>query len=259
MPMRIQPSATRRAVLGSAALTAAVTAAAPAASQPRAADEAEAKRLLERYFSFGVKASGGPGDQACGAWVEEELKALGYTTARDSFDTPAYEGEATLTAGAAKADLIPQAIVTPTGPGGVEGPLYVAGSGRSGPGVALLVLPYARWSTALGFVETRVKAAIAGGASAVVIVTTGPTGEALALNVPPGKPLFDRPVAVLAPRDAEPFLRAAEAGATAVLRMSGRAFRRPAFNVTARLDRGARSWLVLSTPRSGWFTCAGER
>jgi hypothetical protein len=41
--------------------------------------------------------------------------------------------------------------------------------------------------------------------------------------------------------------------------MAGRRYRRPAFNVTARLDRGAAKTLVISTPRSGWFGCAGER
>jgi hypothetical protein len=34
-----------------------------------------------------------------------------------------------------------------------------------------------------------------------VVVTTGPTGEACALNTPVETPLFDRPVAVLAPKD----------------------------------------------------------
>jgi hypothetical protein len=121
------------------------------------------------------------------------------------------------------------------------------------------VLPYGRWSTAKGDIDRRVKAVFATGAQAVILVTTGPTGEAVALNAPVEAPLFDRPVAVLAPKDAQPFLQAAARGETATLAIPGRAFHRPAFNVTARLDRKAAKWLVLSTPRSGWFTCAGER
>jgi hypothetical protein len=105
-------------------------------------------------------------------------------------------------------------------------------------------------------VEQRVKAARG---EAVVLVTTGPTGEAIALNAPADRKLFDRPVAVLAPKDATPFMAAAAKGEAVTLTMSGRSFRRPAFNVTATLDRGASQWLVLSTPRSGWFGCAGER
>jgi len=243
--------ASRRAVLGAGALLAAGPA---IASGPSA--EAEAKRILERYHGFGDKASGGPGDEACGAWLEGELTALGYACARQAFDVPAYEGEATLTSGAARASVIPQAIVTPTPAQGVTGPLH-AGDRRGG--IALLLLPYARWSTALGEVERRTNAALAAGADAVVLVTTGPTREACALNAPPDRKLFERPVAVLAPKDAAPFLQAAAKGETATLRMDGRSFRRPAWNVTATLTGGQSRTLVLSTPRSGWFGCAGER
>jgi hypothetical protein len=230
----------------------------PAKTPPSSAAEAEARVILERYQSFGDKASGGPGDIACGAWLEGELKALGYTTARQPFDTPAYEGEApTLALGDAKAVLIPQAIVAPTSAEGVTGRLFTPGRGEGE--IALIVLPFARWSTAKGEVARRVLAAAKAGAKAAIIVTTGPTGEAVALNTPPDKPLFDIPAAVLAPRDAQPFVEGAAKGAVAIFRMSGRSTRRPAFNVTATLDRGARKWLVISTPRSGWFGCAGER
>lgn len=216
-------------------------------------------RILERYDGFGDKASGGPGDNASGEWLEGELEALGYACARQTFEAPAFEGEARLTCGTATADLIPQAIVRTTPPSGIAGPLWIAGAGPARGGIALVLLPYARWSTILGEPERRVRAAIAAGAEAVVLVTTGPTREAVALNTPLEPPLFDRPVAVLAPKDAGPFLEAAQSGASATLAIEGRAFRRPAFNLTARLDRGAKKALVISTPRSGWFGCAGER
>src|SRR5690606_10713083 len=32
-----------------------------------------------------------------------------------------------------------------------------------------------------------------------------------------------------------------------------------AFNIIGRLDRGKGRWITISTPRSGWFGCAGER
>ncbi|MCW5760509.1 MAG: hypothetical protein KIS90_12145, partial [Phenylobacterium sp.] len=160
--MSEQVRASRRAVLGAPLLAAgAVTAA--AAAPVAAADEAEARRILERYYGYGVKASGGPGDTAAGEWLEGELKALGYVTARHVIETPAYDGEATLTCGAAKADLIPQAHVRTTP--GVTAPLSLEGAG-----ISLLVLPYARWSTAKGEVARRVNACFAKGAQAVVIV-----------------------------------------------------------------------------------------
>jgi hypothetical protein len=248
-------SASRRAVLGASASLLA----AGSVSAAERSDEAEAQRVLERYQSFGDKASGGPGDMASGEWLEGELRAMGYACQRQIYDMPAYDGDATLTCGAARAVMIPQAIVVPTSPAGVNGPLYVAAAGRDGRGIALVVLPHARWSSIVGAIGQRVTAAFSAGASAVVIVTTGPTGEALALNAPPDKSLFDRPVGVMAPRDAGPFLQAADRGETATFRMAGRSFRRPAFNVTATLKTGAAKTLVLSTPRSGWFGCAGER
>ncbi|PZQ58386.1 MAG: hypothetical protein DI570_17925 [Phenylobacterium zucineum] len=248
--------ASRRAVLGVGAAMAAAPAV--AAVPPRPADEAAARAVLERYHAFGDKASGGPGDTACGEWLEGELKALGYATERQPFDAPAYEGEApTLSIDGARASLIPQAIVAPTPPEGIRGRLFTQGRGEGE--IALIVLPHARWSTAKGEVARRVQAAGKAGAKAAIIVTTGPTGEALALNTPPDKPLFDLPAAVLAPREAQPFVEAAAKGSMATFRMSGRSFRRPAFNVTATLRRGAARWLVISTPRSGWFGCAGER
>lgn len=248
-------SASRRAVLG---VSASLLAAGPSAAANRT-DEDAARRVLDRYQAFGDKASGGAGDTACGVWLEAQLCAVGYACRRQTFDTPAYDGDATLTAGAATAELVPQAIVTPTAARGLTGPLYVAGSGQAGPGIALVILPHARWSTVVGLVARRVQAALDAGASAAVIITTGPTGEACALNTPADVRVFDRPVAVLAPNAAEPFLQAAARGEAATLRMAGNSNRRPAFNVTATLHRGGAKTLVISTPRSGWFGCAGER
>ena len=194
-------AASRRAVLGAPA----VLFAASAAGAATPGSNAEAQSILERYHAFGDKAAGGPGDAASGEWLEGELTGLGFTCQRQTYDVPAFEGDATLTSSAARADLIPQAIVVPTSDAGLSGPLYVAGAGRGGAGIALLILPYARWSTAVGQVSRRVQAVLDGGASAVIIVTTGPTGEALALNAPVDKPLFDKPVAVMAPQGRRTF------------------------------------------------------
>ena len=144
-------SASRRAILGAGATLIAATPA--AAARPKAGSRSDAMRVLERYAGFGDKASGGPGDIACGAWIESELKALGYACARQSFDVPAYEGEApSLVIDGARATMIPQAIVAPTA--GVTGRLFAPGRGQGD--IALLVLPYARWSTAKGEVEKQI-------------------------------------------------------------------------------------------------------
>jgi hypothetical protein len=126
--------------------------------------------------------------------------------------------------------------------------------------IALVVLPYKRWAALADPQATRPLAeAFARGAAAVVLVTTGPTGEAIALNVSPHRPGFERPVAILAPKESAPFLAAAAEGRPATLTVDGRGGQRPAFNLVARLDRKAARTLILSTPRSGWFGCAAER
>lgn len=260
------PVPSRRMVLAATALA---SAAAPMAARAKGRADTSLASVtadLERYFSLGVKASGGTGDQATGAWMESELTAAGFTVTRQPIDVPYFTPtEVTLKSGSATAAVIPQAVVVPTGPAGIEAPLAVRApwtlaDTRCDGAIALVVLPYRRWSSVIDpGVRRPVEAAFAAGAVAVVIVTTGPTGEALALNAPAKGPVFSRPVAVLAPRDAQPFLVAAQSGGRARLTVAGEGGWRPGFNIAATLDRGSDHGLVVSTPRSGWYTCAGER
>ncbi len=251
----------RRQLLG---LAAAGSAAASGAGL-QAGDPAALQAVLERYVAFGDKASGGPGDIASGAWLEAELTRAGYACRRQAFEAPYFEvRQASLACGGAKSPVIPQAIVAPTGPEGLTAPLRLA----SAPGdltgaIALVVLPFKRWT---GLADPQVSRPLAEalerGAAGVVLIATGPTGEAIALNVSTHRPPVERPVAILAPKDAAPFVAAAAGGKTATLILDGqggRAARRPAFNLIAHLDRQADKTLVISTPRSGWFGCAAER
>jgi hypothetical protein len=214
---------------------------------------------------FGDKAAGGPGDEASGAWLERELRTLGFQTTRQTFDITYFEtGVARLSVPGAEAAVHPQAIVSPTPAGGVDGPLVLWSphlpAGALKGALALVVLPHRRWSTASSpEVRGPTTAALKAGARGVILVTTGPTGQMLALNGSAERPLFDGPVAVLAPNASAPFVAAAHARAPARLTITGRGGRREAWNLVGRLDRGAGRRLVVSTPRSGWFTCAGER
>ncbi len=225
-------------------------------------DDTWRQAVLERYFGFGDKASGGPGDTAVGAWLEAELTRAGYQCGRQSFTTPFFDvAEATLSVEGHTAPVIPQAIVTPTGPDGLAAPLKSAhGDARLDGAVALIVLPSRRWSSALdGLIQSELTNVRARGAAGAVLVTTGPSGDAIALNAPARRDPGAVPTAVLAPSDSGPFLDAATDGRTGRLVITGQGGERPAFNLTARLDRGAGRSLVLSTPRSGWFGCAAER
>lgn len=259
--MAIEP--TRRGFLaGSAAL--------PLATQTAAAaDPATLSRVaadLDRYIGFGGKASGGAGDMACGQWLADELEKAGFVVEKPALSAPWFEpGRSEIVVGSASAALWPQPIVVPTNREGVRGALVrVDAAGRADAplagAIALVDPPYGRWSSALAKpIRAPVEAAFAAGARAAVLITNGPTGKVIALNADGRAPMFAGPVGLLAPADAGPFLAAAMVHAEARVTLSGTGGRRPAFNVIGRLDRGKGRWIVVSTPRSGWFGCAGER
>jgi hypothetical protein len=214
---------------------------------------------LERFAAFGVKHAGGAGDEACGAWLEGALRAAGYAVARDPFDTPWFDnGPSALSFADTRIAVAPQAVVARTGD--VTGPLRLDGAAGDGRGaIVVVVLPLRRWSTVLAReVAGPIAAAARDGAAGVVLVTSGPTAEIIALNAPPGAPQ-PLPVVLLAPKHAEPVVAAAKAGARATLSIVGKGGVRRAFNVIGTLDRGKGKRVALSTPRSGWTIAAGER
>ena len=259
----------RRSVLAGAALSSAAlpvqATTGSVALAPSSPMLAQVSADLQRYVAFGTKTSGGEGDLAAGAWMEAAARHAGYTVQRQPFDAPAFTiHQATLSTGDTTAQLMPQAVVVPTAAEGVMGPLVLRGpwlgpETRCDGAIAIVELPYRRWSSLIGEPRTLVEASFAAGAAAVVLVTTGPTGEAIGLNAPAAGPLFDRPVAVLAPKDAAPFLRAASRGEHGRCTVTGEGGRRSSFNLVARMRPGRGRGLVVSTPRSGWTAGGGER
>jgi hypothetical protein len=218
---------------------------------------------LAQHCGFGDKVSGGSGDAATAQWISSRMLALGFSVERQEIEVPFFEpAVCRLTAGDAAAPLYWQSPVTPTGPEGLTAPLAVVRapfeSSAAAGCIALLMLPYARHASIDSpLIAPLLDSVVAAGARAAVLVPVGPSGQVVALNCPvcPRELL---PTAVLAPVDAEPFLRAAHRGTVATLVLHGAASRRPTSNLHGALRRGPQ-WLCLSTPRTGWFTCASER
>lgn len=221
---------------------------------------------LSRYIAFGVKAAGGPGDQAAADWIAGELEGQGFAVARHAIDVPAF-APATVRIALDGVDLpvLPAGIPVVTADAGVAAPLTLMTphGGPAGPlagAIALIELPHDRWSSARTPAILRpVEAAVAAGAVAAILVTTGPTGEAIALNADARQPIAPCPVVAIGPRAARPLFDAARRRGTARVTLTGVVSRRSATNLVARIDRGRGRWLVVSTPRSGWTACAGER
>jgi hypothetical protein len=238
----------------------------PAFGLPQADDvTAQIRRDLERHASFGDKFSGSPGDLATANWIAERLRGYGYRVQELEFDAPFFvKRAARLASGAAVVEVLAGAPVVPTGPSGVTAPLALFENGSNRPvsdargKIALAIAPFARHAAlGAGGIGKTVKDLAAAGASAVALVTTGPTGEATGLNAPE-TPFIPVPMAIVAPKLADPIVAAARAGATATLTLDGDATHRPSKNIIATLERGER-WVGLSTPRTGWFGCVGER
>ncbi len=257
----------RRTFLGAAGLLSlGATGAGGAASAAPAPEPATIEADLRRYVGFGEKQAGGAGDKACGEWLAGELAASGYVVERQTYSVPFFDAaRADLTVDGAVTPVYPQPIVVPTGPDGLAGPLVrVDAAGRfmgaMNGAIALVDLPHARWSSMLTpAIRRPIETAFAAGARAVVAITNGPTGKVIALNADGRNPMFPGPVALLAPQNAGPFLTAAMERREVRLTVAGEGGRRPAFNFVGRMDRGKGRWLAVSTPRSGWFTCGGER
>jgi hypothetical protein len=238
----------------------------PLSGQSPDATDALTRRVrsdLEKHAALGDKFSAGPGDTATANWIAERLRGYGYRLEVSEFDAPFFvKKTAQLRAGAAFAEVAPQAPVVPTGGSGVTAPLAIVEGESTGDvrgRIAMIITPFGRHAAlgrnaGIGLTVTRAAEA---GARAVVIVTMGPSGEAIALNAPE-KPFVPIPAAVLAPKNAAALIDAARRRTEATLVLDGDATPRPCKNVIGRVERGNR-WIVLSTPRSGWYGCVAER
>ena len=217
---------------------------------------------IQSYTEAGNKQSGGEGDRWTADWTAKRLSSAGFEVERQTFDVPWFEASrCDLRLGDLTIPLVAQPLAIETGEAGLAAPLRLAEIPEHLDGaIAVVRLPFRRWSSLVDrAVREPLADALARGANGVILITTGPTGEALLLNVPAGHPVSDKPLALLAPRLAAPVIEAARHGAAVKLALRGRGGTRAAQNIIGRRVRSGRPWLVVSTPRSGWTDCAGER
>ncbi|MBK6704987.1 MAG: hypothetical protein IPG56_15345 [Caulobacteraceae bacterium] len=194
------------------------------------------------------------------------LASLGFAVERQPIAAVAItEAEPQLRVGSARAEVAVHCLGAPGTYPAETRPLSVWGAPEVTapvPRGAIVVahLPSQRWSSALHpIVRETVTHAFDAGASALVLVTHGPSGDLIHLNRTREAGSQDGPIALMAPRDWAGLQPALVPNPTGTVSLNARAIERPAFNVVARIDRGAARWLVVSTPRSGWGPCVGER
>jgi hypothetical protein len=208
---------------------------------------------LVRYDGLGEHRTGTVGDLATSRWLAQELRAAGYRVEAQTVPQPVFELQAAFVeAGGTRIEAFP--LWTPRA-GQAAGTL----SREARPGaVAVLSFP-AGTGGALGVADVwrkPVQAAIDAGAAGVVAITENPLGELVAFNAPPNMPPWPVPVVAVAGRDGPALLAAAGVSARVVLAGATRAG--DGDNLVARRP-GRGKPLLISTPKSGWFHCAGER
>jgi hypothetical protein len=219
---------------------------------------------IKTYFNFGIKQTGQKGDIESGNWLEHELIKSGFKTARQKLTIKAgYNLNSYIEFNGQKIETLPQYPLNLTNDNGIDAELIIFMpeqkiSGDLKGKIALIILPYGRWSSILHpFILVTLKSAITAGAAAVIIGTTGPSGDAIALNTPIEIEGVNVPVAIISQQGRNILLSKPPSKIKFV--QTGALKEIESFNLVGKIDKGFNKWLVISSPRSGWSLCAAER
>jgi hypothetical protein len=108
-------------------------------------------------------------------------------------------------------------------------------------------------------VHQAIEPVIRAGAAAIVAIASSATGEIMTLNAMSGNARWAVPIVLAGQADEDLLDRAAASAASASVLIDG-AYKNnaEAHEVIGSLERGRRV-VMVSTPSSGWFHCAGER
>ena len=216
---------------------------------------------VQHYSDLGEHRTATPGDWKTADWLAARLTDAGLRTTREPFTIPQFFLDRFRLEVAGKAvPAFPMWYPASTGPRPVTGHLQAVTGRESWPDlkgkIAFLEISYAGGSITpqTGQLEVIAKLAAAG-AVGVAGVTAAPSGELMALNAQAGTNSLPIPVMLLGKRAADRL----KDGQPASILIGGRLdTAATAYEVVGHLDRGG-PLLVVSTPASGWFHCAGER
>jgi hypothetical protein len=226
-------------------------------------------RDLVAYCELGDHRTGTDVDIATSSWLADELRAAGLETDLEPYTLQQFFIErVALEVGGIPLTAFPLWWPRATGPEPITAPITIVGgqvpdravTGR----IARVTLPFgvivrsASVFPGSGIAERLLPVAEAG-AAAIVAITEHPTGDIMALNAMAGLEQWPVPIVLVGSRAKGVLDVAALRGDRASLLLRGHLEpRATAYEVVGRLDRGSRR-IVVSTPSSGWFRCAGER
>ena len=196
---------------------------------------------VEQYAALGAHHRSGTAEDARTLdWFEDRVRALGATTERQPWSFDRYDARWNVTVDGAEVDALPLFYEAA---GAVESAKPHVDAAE-----ALSAGAFREW-------PAIVERARAANAALIVVATVSPSGSLMVPNRAPAKPGAG-PAALLAPGALAERLRTASVRA----RLGARIVEGRTSNVIARIGGGPdRDRLMLTTPLSGWFRCAGER
>jgi hypothetical protein len=235
--------------------------------QPGATAVFEPERLMadiRTYYEFGVHRTAHSGDRRTSDWLAERFRALGLQTSEHTWRLRQFFlDEASLEDAQGRIKAFPIWLPRATGPAGLRARLALVDASTPSAGLAGTIAwlqPDEAGGPARQALERR---ALDAGAAAIVFTTNDRAGTGLlvAQNAERRYVDVERPVPTLTFGAAAAGRLRKSLGRDVTLRLTGRMDDAAmATNVVGRLIRRQDAdWVVVSTPSSGWFTCAGER
>jgi hypothetical protein len=202
-------------------------------------------QLVTGYSQWPHHRTGTPEGNATVDWFEAQLKARGAATSRASYEWERYDWRASVTADGQSVDALP---------------LYYEGVGE-----VATDAPFLRPVTLPGnFDKTDLEQALGEAKGSdlrvSVLLTFGRFGSAtqrpalIGINVDPDAPTTGLPTLLVSGTHLDVM-----AAGTVTAAISARRVPDRSANVVGRLGSGDAPPLLITTPLTGWFTCAGER
>lgn len=222
--------------------------------EPATALTARISKVIAAYGAQGFHRTGTDVDRRSGDWLFEQVRDIGLTPARESFELNRVEpARCHLAVGGRRIEGLPLFDGAFTDDAGIRGQLGAIGSDAE-----------------IGLVEAPPNTAAAGALGearhqrrhrALVCVTRGGRPGLCPNNADFFLKPYGPPVVQVSSEHSAFLTEQAERRAIITLLAAVRRQKTAAFNVTAGIggQRSALPPLVVMTPRSGWYSCASER
>ena len=216
---------------------------------------------VARYASFGLHRFGSAGDRATADWIAGEMKQAGFDV---SFQ-PVVLG---------RQYVVEQASAEAAGTTVEATPFWwppedrasfrlsapLARDGDAAGKILLLDLPFDRGAYLGPGHRAAISEAAAKKPAAILLTIGNPADDRFAYNVTQEDAPWPVPVIVVGAKSREVFERVLAAGAPVTLDVKGHYERDVAGrNVIAEIGTGRGPTVVVSTPMTGWYSCACER